>query len=400
MTEPGGFEAEHFRFAFWAEVLDDAAAQIRRAPSSSRAQRPALVQRALQAEASARVHLLGSLRSEPRGSAPCAADLVGDAAELMLAISALPSAVQAATGSDRNELIEQLTRRLEKHEEAALAGEVTYALEADQAEHSLTQAREAISRVATESLSIPALRLLGSQAVDVAALLVLAAANLRESGSASAAPEPKPAALGDALDAIRTELAARARRIEHPIDSRGNVVAHHLAAALRVCVSQTNVEALAGVDPIVAVDESCLNGAREAWLRLAAHEYVAVTALDSQLESPTYAKAFGGLKNVVIEGSANVACGARLLSRPTSFRHRRAWGHQAIALTYALEAYAGGLRGENPSLEQAQLITLTRLVRAVAAILSLEHARRPLASTNGRSTHRGFPQPDRGEEGA
>jgi hypothetical protein len=400
MTQHGDSEAELFPSAFWAELLDRAAAQIRRAPNASGTQRTSLVERALEAEASARVNLLESLQSEPGGSATRGAELVGDAAGLMLAISALLDGVEVSTSSHRDELIEQLTRRLGKHEEAALAGEITYALEADQAERSLSRTRETIIGVAQGSVSGDDVRLLGTQAVDVAAFLVLAAANSRESGSASAAPEPKPGGLDYALDAIRTELAARARRVEQPLDSRGDVAAHHLAAALRVRISQTTLDALATVGPTAQLDESCLNDAREAWLRLATHEYVAVTALDSQLESPTYARAFGGLKSALIEGSANVVCGARLLGRPTLFRHRRAWGHHAIALTYALEAYVAGVRGDSLSLEQAQLITLTRLVRAVAAILSLELARQPLPPTNGHSTHRGLPHRDRGEEDA
>jgi hypothetical protein len=399
MTQPGDCDAELLGAAFWAEPLDRAAALIRRAPNASDTQRTALVDRALEAEAGVRVLLLGSLQSERSSSPTRVADLVGGAARLMLATSALLDEVPASTGSHRDELIEHLTRRLVTHEEAALAGEVTYALEAAQAERSLKRTRETIAGMAQGSVSGDDLRLLGSQAADVAALLVLAAANSRESGSATAAPEPKPPALGYALDAIQTELAARARRVEQPADSRGDVAAHHLAAALRVRISQTTLEALATIDLTAKADAPWRNDAREAWLRLATHEYIAVTALDRQLERPTYAKAFGDLKSALIEGSANVVCGARLLSRPTLFGHRRAWGHHANALTYALEAYVAGVRGDIPSLEQAQLITLTRLVRAMAAILSLELARQPLTS-NGHSTHRGFPQRDRGEEDA
>jgi hypothetical protein len=76
----------------------------------------------------------------------------------------------------------------------------------------------------------------------------------------------------------------------------------------------------------------------------------------------------------ITEGAANVICGARLIDRPGAFAHRRAWHHQAVALTYALEAYVAGLRGDTPSLGQAQLITLTRLVRAAAAIVLIDLA--------------------------
>jgi hypothetical protein len=41
-------------------------------------------------------------------------------------------------------------------------------------------------------------------------------------------------------------------------------------------------------------------------------------------------------------------------------------------LTYALEAYVAGLRGDDAAFEQAQLIALTRLIRATAAIAVLD----------------------------
>jgi len=116
---------------------------------------------------------------------------------------------------------------------------------------------------------------------------------------------------------------------------------------------------------------------------LATYEYVAITALDGQLETPTYAERFGNLPTAIVEGAANVICGARLIGRPNAFRHRRAWGHQAVALTYALEAYVAGLRGHAPSIAHAQLIALTRLVRAVAAIALLDLRRAESAASNG-----------------
>jgi hypothetical protein len=107
---------------------------------------------------------------------------------------------------------------------------------------------------------------------------------------------------------------------------------------------------------------------RDAWLRLATNEYVAIAALDARLDTPTYNGRSGSLSTAIAEAAANVICGARLIGRPEAFRHRRAWRHQAVALTYALEAYVAGLRGHAPSLAQARLIALTRLVRATVAI--------------------------------
>ena len=79
-------------------------------------------------------------------------------------------------------------------------------------------------------------------------------------------------------------------------------------------------------------------------------------------------------------------CGARLIGRPGAFRHRRAWRHQSVALTYALEAYVAGLSGHAPSLAQAQLIALTRLVRATVAIALIDLARGQALAGNGSPT--------------
>jgi hypothetical protein len=114
---------------------------------------------------------------------------------------------------------------------------------------------------------------------------------------------------------------------------------------------------------------------RDPWLRLATHEYTAVAALDAQLATPTYTERSEHLASAIADAAANVIYGARLAGRPAAFRHRRAWRHQAVALTYALEAYAAGLQGHAPSLAQAERITLTRLVRATVAIALIDLGR-------------------------
>ena len=94
---------------------------------------------------------------------------------------------------------------------------------------------------------------------------------------------------------------------------------------------------------------------------------------------------FGGLSAAIIEGAANVLYGARLVSRPGAFRHRDAWASQSVALSYAMEAYIRGLRGNSEGFAQAQLVVLTRLVRAVAAIATIDLLRTALPSN-------GFPK--------
>lgn len=77
-------------------------------------------------------------------------------------------------------------------------------------------------------------------------------------------------------------------------------------------------------------------------------------------------------------------CGARLLGRPAAFRHSRAWRHQTVALTHALEAYVAGLRGHAPSLTHARTIAVTRLVRATVALVLIDFARAQPLPGNGR----------------
>jgi hypothetical protein len=132
------------------------------------------------------------------------------------------------------------------------------------------------------------------------------------------------------------------------------------------------LQRLSAGSPDRTADPADREGLRDAWLGLATNEYVAVAGLDGQLETPAYDQSLGGLSTVIVEGAATVICRARLIGRPGAFRHPRAWRHQAVALTYALEAYVAGLRGHAPSLEQAQLIVLTRLVRATVAIVLID----------------------------
>jgi hypothetical protein len=211
-------------------------------------------------------------------------------------------------------------------------------------------------------------------AVDLASLLVRLAANVAASGRGGEAPERRSGALDAKLRAVTAELAARAQDIERPVNARGDLVAHHLAAGLRVRFSQGMLKRLSAGSPEGAPDAADLKGLRDAWLGLATNEYVAVAALDAHPDTPSYDKSSGSLSAVIVEGAANVICGARLIGRPGAFRHHRAWRHQAMALTYALEAYVAGLRGHTPSLTQAQLIALTRLVRATVAIVLIDLA--------------------------
>jgi hypothetical protein len=173
--------------------------------------------------------------------------------------------------------------------------------------------------------------------------------------------------------------------VERPADARGDVVAHHLAAGLRVHARQDVPDVFAEPLSRAQVDLELLNSASQAWLQIATHIYVALTALNARLEAPAYDERFPTLDAAIVEGASNVVCGARLLGRPEQFRHRDAWRHQAVGLSYAIEAYAAGLGGLPGSFEQAQLIGLTRLIRAVTAIQLLRLCHSHPTPTNGRA---------------
>jgi len=283
-------------------------------------------------------------------------------------------------------MLDQLQRHLSAHDGRLLAGEVTYAVYSQEAEAPAVRVREATSQLSGRVKASHGDALsLQIAAVELAALLVRAAANTAAGGRADEASEPRSTALARQLRAILLELAAIADNVERPVDASGDVVAHHLAAGLRVRVELETLERLGEPSSAGTADPALLDHAEDAWFRLATCEYVAVTALDPQLETPAYDARFGTLDTAIIEGAANVICGARLLGRPAEFRHRKAWGHQAVGLTYALEAYVAGLQGSAASLVQAEVIALTRLARAVAAIQLLRLRRANSTRSNGRA---------------
>jgi len=334
----------------------------------------------------ARAHsrVLVALESGSNFGGDAALLLATEAVELVLAVARVWGTFGPRAEDRRAALVDQLRRRLSAHEDAVLAGEVTYCVWSEQAEDPAVRMRQAITCLSRDATTSDGdLLPLRIAAVDLASLLVQLAANAAASGRAAEAPEERSTALERTLSAVTAELAARGREVEHPVDDRGDIVAHHLAAGLRVRVPQEALQAVSAVSTDQRTDSTGVAGLREAWLRLATNEYVAVAALDAQLDTPTYDQRFGSLPAAIAEGAANVICGARLTGRPCAFRHRQAWRHQAVALTYALEAYVAGLRGHAPSLAQAQRITLTRLMRATVAIALIDLRPADTPPTNG-----------------
>ena len=375
------------RAPLWGDLLDRAVAQILATPTSAGTSRMALVESAAQATDQAEFRLVLTLERDAPPDSDVVAKSVAEAVTLMTAVDALSQRDLSHPENEHPDLVQQFRQRLSGHEDAVLAGETTYSLRPEDGQGSATRIRHALREVAQdEGTSLVRLAVLRNDAIDLAARLLLAAANIASGGSASEAPEKRTAALDQTLERTIRHLAVQAEAVERPVDSRGDVVAHHLAAALRVRMPSETLDALEASSASEGAAQNCRDVARDVWFRLAVNEYVAIKELDRQLETPAYGEAFDGLSGVMLEGAANVICGARLLGRPSSFRHHKAWGHQTIGLTYALEAYVAGVRGDPASLVQAELITLTRLTRAITAIAMLEprHQARP---TNGRPRH-------------
>ena len=372
------------RAPLWWDLLDRAIAQILAMPTSAGTSRMALVESAAEATDQAEFRLVLALEQDAPPDGDVVSKSVAEAVTLMTAVDALSQRDLGRPENQHPDLVQQFRRRLSGHEDAILAGETTYSVRPEEGQESAARIRHALREVAQdEGTSLVRLAVLRNDAIDLAARLLLVAANIAASGSASEAPEKRTPALDRTLETIARQLAAQAEAVERPIDSRGDVVAHHLAAALRVRMPSETLDGLEASSASEGAAQNCLDVAKDVWFRLAVNEYVAIKELDRQLETPAYGEAFDSLSGVMLEGAANVICGARLLGRPSSFRHHKAWGHQTIGLTYALEAYVAGVRGDPASLAQAELITLTRLTRAITAIAMLE-PRREARPTNGR----------------
>jgi hypothetical protein len=199
--------------------------------------------------------------------------LASEAVELILAVAKVWATFGAQAEDRRTALVDQLRRRLAAQEDAVLAGEVTYSVASEHAEEPSSAMRHVIACLSSDSRAFHGdLMSLTVAAVDLASLLVRVAANVAATGRAGEAPERRSAVLDARLRAVTGELAARAQQVERPVSERGDVVAHHLAAGLRVRFSQGMLQTLTAGSRDPAPDPPDLEGLRDAWLELATHE--------------------------------------------------------------------------------------------------------------------------------
>jgi hypothetical protein len=154
---------------------------------------------------------------------------------------------------------------------------------------------------------------LAVQAVE----LVLAVAGV-SARSVSRAEDRRCALAGQ----IAADVASRAHEIEHTMVECSGIVAHHLAAGLRHAISRHAPGPLSASPPDDPAGDPRLG---DDSMRLATNEYLAIAAFDAQLD---------------------LIYGARSVGRPGSFQHCTAWHYQAAKLTFALQAYVAGIRGD------------------------------------------------------
>ena len=257
-----------------------------------------------------------------------------------------------------------LERQLSAHEHGVLSGELTYSLSVAEADEPAVRMRHSLAELAgRDHGGISDLISVQTAAIPLAALLLRAAGNIATDALASEAPERRTAALDRLLRRVAREIVDTPDARATP-STRRMTVGHHLASAMRVPAPATS--------PALAGDTVDLDGIREAWLHIAALEHIAVSTLDRKLPTPTYQPHYETLGETLIETSAKVLCGGRLLVRAGAFRHGQAWCAQTTALGYAREMYINGLPGASDVLERAQGILLTRLARATVAITLID----------------------------
>jgi hypothetical protein len=320
---------------------------------------------------------------EHRGAADRAArsEEVCGAGELLAAVATLWA--RHARADRGAALARLLSESLSAHEASVLAGELTYAVPD-------TGAGEPAARLSELAASLPArevprcdLLTIQEASLELGALKVRTAGNIATGGRGGGAPEARSWRVDQLVRTISSEVSKAAVERVREVPGGRDAAALHLGSGLRLIGDASTGREFASLPAAGLRSRPGSRHLRGAWLDLAKLECAAVAALDRDQDDPVYEERFGDLKTAIVEGAANVLYGARLVSRPHAFRHRRAWEAQASMLSYAMEAYVEGLRDVPEGFSRAQLIILTRLVRAVAAIVLIDLLGSTTLSGNG-----------------
>lgn len=311
-------------------------------------------------------HALKSALARPQTAS--GSELVTGAGRLLDEIAVASANEQNASDARRARLRQDVEDRLERFEGFILDGEKTYEIADDDADLPVAVAQNALALLSERPLraSHSVVLALDKSAVELATLLIRAAGNLATEGRAGDATHHCPHVVRQRLREITDEIERAAHGTPSPHADSGDA-GRHLAAALHACRSpETHSEADATLLPGATADH---------WLEVAVHEHRAARALDALVGTASYEHYFGGLSAAVAAGAANLLCAARLLGRPPRFRAASAWARQSDGLKYATNAYTNAQSGDAASFELAQLIIVTRLIRAVSAVALLEVSR-------------------------
>lgn len=371
----------------WSESLAGVASGVSEAGTSPGRGRRFAVESAIGTIGSANPGFLEALEHKAAAERAREAESSCGAIELLIAVSTTWAHHRPAVNKGTS-LTRLLARRLSSHEQAVLAGELTYAVSDKEAEKPATRLRQLASTLSeAEETSQADLIALQESALELAAVQVRASGNIAIGGRAGEAPEVRSTRVDELAQAISAEISAKAVDSLQRVPQSHDTVAIHFGSCLRLLSARSLIRQFDSKPSEESELETHLHDLRAAWIDLAGLEYAAVTALDQDLENPTYEERFGDLVTAVAEGAKNVLYGGRLVSRPQAFRGSKAWGAQAATLTYAVEAYVRGLREVPSGFAQAQLVILTRLVRAVAAIalIDLRKARSPSGNGHKKS---------------
>lgn len=303
-------------------------------------------------------------------------EVLGDrAAALLSAALDVWETYGPAAGDRTARLTGQLLGVLRAHETAVLCVETTYEVAPAEAAHAAAVGKQCLESLQSRSQIADHLEAVERATVHLAGLLVRMIGNLKRGGSAADSPSLAPPQLPAMLDRVIADVDAAASPIAAEAPRGADTVGFHLARALRSpLIDPAHDGKAAPVDD--ALNAEMLEVARRAWVTLAAREYLIIRALDGDLDVSAYRERFGTLECATREGAQNLLLGGRILERRDAFIQRGAWSRQAVSLTHVVDAYTAGLRGVSAAFADTQLVVLTRLVRAVAAIVVLDMQRK------------------------
>jgi len=310
-----------------------------------------------------------------RGALECAASV-------LRAFASAEPAENSPVSASR--LLRTVDDRLVLHENSVLSGEQTYAVDLDALSGIPASADAYRSDPHGAGSFAAAWERLAETAV---ALLIAAVRAMANIDRGAAGPAPSSRVLATALDQLRLivdEVSRGARALPETPKGESDRVGKLLSEVLRTGLPKEVLDDLTEAEPSSPRLRDALAGVRSVWLEIGARELEIVVLLDRELPAPSYAQ-FPSLRQAVVAGAANVLGGGRLLERPEEFLLIDALIHQHDGLAHAVELYTSGLRGHAPAYTQAQLVVLTRLLRAVAALwvidarLRQSHAATPAA---------------------